>query len=83
APLKGRLAMNFLLDRSAENWKLAVADLKKQVGACPAAQPLTSTGAMSATFRLDCERGKLEGTLLLAPTTPLTVQALRYRVVPQ
>lgn len=83
APLKGRLAMNFLLDRSAENWKLAFADLRKQVGACPAAQPLTPTGAMSATFRLDCERGKLEGTLLLAPTTPLTVQALRYRVVPQ
>lgn len=80
--LDGKLAMNFLLDRSAENWAVEFAKLKAEVGACPAAEPLAPTGAMSAAFRLDCERGKLDGVLLLAPTTPATIQALRLRVVP-
>ena len=80
APLDGRLAMNFLLDRSAENWAAELAKLKDQVGECPAAQPLAPLGALSTAFRLDCERGKLDGLLLLAPTTPATVQALRLRV---
>ncbi len=80
-PLTGRLAMNFLLDRSAANWKAEFARLKAEVGECPAALPPVPTGAMSATFRLDCEKGKLDGMLLLAPTEPATVQALRFRVV--
>jgi len=81
-PLRGKLAMNFLLDRSAENWAAEFSRLKAEVGACPAAEPLAPTGAMSAAFRLDCEKGKLDGVLLLAPTTPATIQALRLRVVP-
>lgn len=79
-PLDGKLAMNFLLDRSAENWTAELARLKKDVGECPAAEPLAPTGALSTAFRLNCERGKLDGTLLLAPTTPVTIQALRLRV---
>ncbi|MBA3941484.1 MAG: penicillin-binding protein [Sphingopyxis sp.] len=81
-PLEGRLAMNFLLDRSAANWAAEFARLKGEVGACPAAEPLAPTGAMSTSFRLDCEKGKLDGLLLLAPTTPASIQALRLRVVP-
>ncbi|WP_422058926.1 serine hydrolase domain-containing protein [Sphingopyxis sp.] len=80
-PLQGRLAMNFLMDRSAENWAAEFAKLKAEVGDCPADDPLTPTGAMSTAFRLDCDKGKLDGTLLLAPTRPVTVQALRFRVV--
>jgi len=80
-PLQGRLAMNFLMDRSAENWAAEFARLKAEVGACPADEPLAPTGAMSTTFRLDCEKGELEGGLLLAPTNPVTIQALRFRVV--
>jgi len=80
-PLQGRLAMNFLMDRSAENWKAELAKLKAAVGACPTDEPLAPTGAMSTAFRLNCERGKLDGQLLLAPTTPATIQALRFRVV--
>ncbi|WP_332817883.1 serine hydrolase domain-containing protein [Sphingopyxis sp.] len=80
-PLDGKLAMNFLMDRSAENWAAELARLKAEVGACPAAEPLAPTGAMSAAFRLNCEKGKLDGMLLLAPTTPATIQALRFRVV--
>jgi len=81
-PLQGKLAMNFLLDRSAENWKAEFARLKAEVGACPTDEPLAPTGAMSTAFRLNCAKGKLDGILLLAPTTPVTIQALRLRVVP-
>ena len=80
-PLEGRLAMNFLLDRSAENWRAEFAKLKAEVGECGAAEPLAPLGAMSAAFRLNCDKGKLDGQLLLAPTTPATIQALRFRVV--
>jgi len=81
-PLQGRLAMNFLLDRSADNWKAEFAKLKAEVGACPTDEPLAPMGAMSTAFRLNCEKGKLDGQLLLAPTAPVTIQALRLRVVP-
>ncbi len=81
-PLDGKLAMNFLLDRSADNWKAEFARLKAAVGNCPTDEPLAPIGAMSTAFRLNCERGKLDGILLLAPTTPATIQALRLRIVP-
>ncbi|KTE08224.1 serine hydrolase domain-containing protein [Sphingopyxis sp. H115] len=81
-PLGGRLAMNFLMDRSAANWKAELARLRAEVGACPSDEPLAPTGAMSATFRLNCDKGRLDGVILLAPTMPATVQALRFRVVP-
>jgi hypothetical protein len=80
-PLNGKTAMNFLLDRSAANWGKALAELKAEVGECPTAGALSPTGAMSASFRWSCERGKLDGQLLLAPTKPMTIQSLRLRVV--
>ena len=43
-------------------------------------EPPVARGALGALFRLNCERGKLDGQILLAPTHPLTVQALRLRV---
>lgn len=79
-PLEGKLAMNFLMDRSAANWATEIARLRAEVGDCPTAEPLAPTGALSAAFRLNCDRGKLDGALLLAPTSPATVQALRLRV---
>ena len=81
-PLDGKLAMNFLLDRSADNWTAELAKLKAEVGVCPTAEPLAPTGALSTAFRLNCEKGKLDGTLLLAPTSPVMIQAWRLRVVP-
>ena len=79
-PLNGKLAMNFLLDRSAENRAADLAKLKAEVGECPAAEPLAPHGALSTAFRLNCARGAIDGVLLLAPTTPPTIQALRLRV---
>ena len=73
----GMLAMNFLLDRSAESWARELARLKRQVGDCDTATPITPTGALAGEFAWRCERGRLKGSLLLAPTDPPTIQAFR------
>lgn len=78
-----RLAMNFLMDRSAENWRTELGRLKAQVGDCDTAAPVTATGALSGRFTWRCTHGRLEGTLLLAPTRPAGIQALRLGVAGQ
>lgn len=77
-----RLAMNFLMDRSADNWARELAQLKAEAGECETGAPITATGALSGRFAWICARGTIEGQLLLAPTMPPTIQALRLRVVP-
>ncbi len=77
-----RLAMNFLMDRSVENWRTVLGVLKTDAGACAADAPITPTGGLSGTFRWTCEKGVIEGRLLLAPTTPVTIQALNFRFTP-
>ena len=74
------LAMNFLMDRSPENWRAEIARLKREVGECETAVPITATGALSGTFEWRCDRGGLNGELLLAPTDPAGIQALRLAV---
>jgi CubicO group peptidase (beta-lactamase class C family) len=81
APLDGKLAMNFPMDRSPENWTKYLANIKAQVGECPSVEWLRADGAMSGIYRWTCEKGRLDGQVLLAPTTPATVQAWRMRVV--
>jgi CubicO group peptidase (beta-lactamase class C family) len=78
APLQGKLAMNFLMDRSAENWAAEFARIKALVGECPTAEPLAPGGNLSTAFRWNCAKGKLDGQILLAPTNPPTIQALRF-----
>jgi CubicO group peptidase (beta-lactamase class C family) len=77
------LAMNFLMDRSAENWRAELGRLKAQVGDCDTAAPVTTTGALSGRFTWRCAHGRLEGTLLLAPTRPASIQSLRLGVAGQ
>jgi len=74
------LAMNFLMDRSEENWKREFARLKSETGACRSDAPITASGALAGTFTWTCERANLQGSLLLAPTHPPTIQALRLNV---
>lgn len=83
APLDGRLAMNFVMDRSADNWTREFGRIRAQLGACPTAEPLAPTGALSTAFRWKCERGALDGMILLAPTNPPTIQALRFTPRPE
>ncbi len=70
------LAMNFLMDRSAEGWARDLASLKAQVGTCETSAPIVATGALSGEFTWRCEHGRIKGTLLMAPTRPARIQAL-------
>jgi CubicO group peptidase (beta-lactamase class C family) len=81
-PARPLLAMNFLMDRSAENWARELKRVKAEVGECRTDSPVTATGALSGTFRWSCDKGVLEGNILLAPTDPAAIQAFRYNVVP-
>jgi D-alanyl-D-alanine-carboxypeptidase/D-alanyl-D-alanine-endopeptidase len=69
-------AMNFLLDRSAERWARELAKLRAQVGNCETNAPIVAIGALSGDFTWRCERGRLKGSLLLAPTRPPRIQSL-------
>ena len=77
-----RLAMNFLMDRSVENWRTVLEALRTDAGACETGAAITATGGLSGTFRWICEKGVVEGRLLLAPTNPVTIQALNFRFTP-
>jgi hypothetical protein len=79
-PGRSRLAMNFLMDRSEENWAREFARLKGETGACRTDSALTATGALSGRFKWTCEKATLDGGLLLAPTNPPTIQALRLTI---
>lgn len=80
-PGKAVLAMNFLMDQSAENWVRELAKLKQEVGACAGATPMKATGMLSGSFRWTCERGAIDGQLILSPTIPPEIQFLGLRSV--
>lgn len=80
-PGRNLLAMNFLMDRSAANWRMEFDRLRKEVGQCDTAAPIDPTGALAGTFTWRCEHGRVSGDLLLAPTRPASIQALRLKVV--
>jgi CubicO group peptidase (beta-lactamase class C family) len=71
------LATNFLLDRSAESWRRQLVHMRSEVGQCETAAPVTATGALAGTFTWACERGRIDGNILLAPTATPEIQALR------
>lgn len=71
-----KLAMNMLLDRSAENWAKELARLKGEAGICQTAVPIAPDGAMSGRFTWVCEKGRINGRVLLAPTPTVQIQAL-------
>ena len=70
------LAMNMPMDRDAEHWARDFAALKAGVGSCDTAAPITPTAALSGEFTWTCERGRVNGSLLLAPTREPRIQAL-------
>jgi D-alanyl-D-alanine-carboxypeptidase/D-alanyl-D-alanine-endopeptidase len=83
APGRALLAMNFLMDRSEENWAKVFAGLKERTGACRTDAPIVPTGLLTGDFTWSCERAELRGELLLAPTNPPGIQALRFQMVPR
>jgi CubicO group peptidase (beta-lactamase class C family) len=82
-PGRKLLAMNFLMDRSAENWAREFARLKGEVGQCRTDAPITATGALAGRFTWTCDKGEIQGNLLLAPTHAPGIQALRLNPVPR
>ena len=77
------LAMNFLMDRDAGNWARELSALKAEVGRCDTTSTIVPTGALSGDFTWLCERGRVKGELLLAPTGATRIQALTFsRVTP-
>lgn len=72
---RDQLAMNFLLDLDAEHWAAKLADLKANVGDCDTSAPVMPTGALSGNFTWRCAHGRLGGSVLLAPTRSLQIQA--------
>jgi CubicO group peptidase (beta-lactamase class C family) len=73
------LAVNFLMDRDAEHRARDFEALKADVGNCDTSGPPVPTGALSAEFTWRCERGRIRGDLLLAPTPAPRIQALILR----
>jgi serine-type D-Ala-D-Ala carboxypeptidase/endopeptidase len=70
------LAMNFLMDRSAETWAHDLARLKAGAGACDTSAAVVPTGALSGTFIWRCAHGRARGAVLLSPETPPRIQRL-------
>jgi CubicO group peptidase (beta-lactamase class C family) len=72
------LANNMLLDNSAADWAKLVANVKAEVGSCPAAEPIVPISAMEGRFTWRCERGRVSGRVQRAPTPQVTLQALDF-----
>ena len=75
------LAMNFLLDRDADGWGRDLANLKRQVGDCQTAEPLSASGELTGEFAWRCTHGRIRGSLELAPTHPPRIQALELKPI--
>ncbi|MFP5435293.1 MAG: serine hydrolase, partial [Alphaproteobacteria bacterium] len=77
---RDRLAMNFLMDHDATQWRKRIAAVKQEVGACASDAPVVATGALAGRFTWTCERGRVAGTILLAPTPDAQIQLLSFTV---
>jgi CubicO group peptidase (beta-lactamase class C family) len=70
------LAMNFLMDQSAEGWKRELKRLKSDVGECDTSAPVQPGGALTGEFGWHCTHGRVFGSFELAPTRPPAIQKL-------
>ena len=81
-PLAGKVAVNFAMDRSDAQWAKVLGETRARAGTCATDASIRPEHAMSGTFTWTCTRGTIEGAVLLAPTRPITLQALRLEFVP-
>jgi len=74
-------AENLFLDRTKDRRRAEIEQLHASVGACRAdARPFDSLeNALRGFWTMDCERGKLQVAITLAPTMPPRVQLLEMR----
>lgn len=77
---RDRLAMNFLMDSALDSWRRKLAALKGEVGACQTDAPVKPSGGLSGSFTWVCEKGRVAGTILLAPTPTAQIQELKIAI---
>jgi hypothetical protein len=77
---RAHLAMNFLMDADADIWAKKLAAVKAEVGACRADAPVKPTGNLSGEFTWTCDKGRVAGSLLLAPTPTAQIQEWKISV---
>jgi serine-type D-Ala-D-Ala carboxypeptidase/endopeptidase len=73
----GQLAMNFFMDRDAAGWRRDLANLKQKAGDCDTTSPVKPSGAMAGEFTWRCAQGRVKGSVLLAPTSPPSIQEIK------
>lgn len=66
----------YVLDRDDDRRPPDFAALRAEHGACLEAQAIRPTGRLHGSWRMRCERGSLEMTVMLGPTLPHRIQAL-------
>lgn len=74
------LAMNFLMDNDRDSWTKTLSTLKGEVGACRSDAPIIATGNLSGGFTWTCEKGRVAGTILLAPMSTAQIQELKLAI---
>jgi serine-type D-Ala-D-Ala carboxypeptidase/endopeptidase len=74
------LAMNFLMDKSVENWTADLSRFKAAAGDCDTSSDVDPSGALSGNFSWRCTHGRIRGNFILSPDTPPRIQSLRLTV---
>jgi CubicO group peptidase (beta-lactamase class C family) len=76
-------AENLFMDRSKERRRKEIDDLAVKVGACSAPERFDVVeNALRGNWTMNCERGKLQVAITLAPTMPPAVQFMSVRPAP-
>jgi CubicO group peptidase (beta-lactamase class C family) len=71
-------ADNLFLDAPLERRRRACADVRDECGSCESVDAPRLSGGLRGEWRMHCERGKVDLTVALSPTTPPRVQALQF-----
>jgi CubicO group peptidase (beta-lactamase class C family) len=83
AAAKRIAADNLFLDQTSDRRRAQIEALRAQVGACTPGSGFDSVeNALRGQWTMNCERGKLEVAITLAPTMPPRVQYLDVRPAP-
>ena len=83
AAAKRIAADNLFLDESADRRRAAIGALREKVGTCTPGSGFDSVeNALRGQWTMNCERGKLQVAVTLAPTMPPRVQYLDVRAAP-
>lgn len=75
---KELLAENVLLDASAAARNAQLAGIRQRYGECKLAEGQHADSALSATLVYGCDGGRLAIKVILAPTTPVSVQEIEF-----